>query len=186
MKTYQIRIGDQTRNLPIVPISKDTAIASFVLLGDDVMSQTAAKLLAPKLPKKFDSIVTIETKGITLAHDLSLLTNHPRSFVIRKSIKGYMQNPLTTKVNSITTKGQQLLVLDGNDAQRLKGKSVVLVDDVISTGGSLRSAEKLLHQIDCKIIAKVTILAEGEAINRKDVVFLGHLPLFNLNGTIKA
>ena len=96
-----------------------------------------------------------------------------------------MENPLTTAVDSITTKGQQLLVLDGADAAELKGKSVVLVDDVVSTGGSLKSAEKLLNLVGCQIIAKAAILAEGAAADRNDVAFLGKLPLFNLDGTIK-
>ena len=185
MKKYRITVGDQTRDLPLIPISDDTAIASFVLLGDDAMSKTAAELLLPKLPKKFDYVVTVESKGITLAHDISLLSGHPHSFVIRKSVKGYMENPLTTAVDSITTKGQQLLVLDGADAAEPKGKSVVLVDDVVSTGGSLKSAEKLLNLAGCQIVAKAAILAEGAAADRDDVAFLGKLPLFNLDGTIK-
>ncbi|AJT50785.1 phosphoribosyltransferase family protein [Limosilactobacillus mucosae] len=185
MQKYRITVGDQIRDLPLIPISDDTAIASFVLLGDDAMSRTAAELLIKKLPHKFDYVVTVESKGITLAHDISLLTNHPRSFVIRKSVKSYMKDPLTTTVDSITTQGQQQLVLDGADAKELQGKSVILVDDVVSTGGSLQSAEKLLKLAGCQIIAKATILAEGDAAERDDVVFLGKLPLFNLDGTIK-
>ena len=185
MQKYRITVGNQTRDLPLNPISDDTAIASFVLLGDDAMSKTAAELLIQRLPKKFDYVVTVESKGIILAHDISLITNHPRSFVIRKSVKSYMENPLPTTVDSITTKGQQQLVLDGADAAELKGKSVVLVDDVVSTGGSLKSAEKLLNLAGCQIIAKAAILAEGAAAERDDVIFLGKLPLFNLDGTIK-
>lgn len=185
MKTYQLTIGDQQRDLPIVPISDDTAIASFVLLGDDAMSYTAAKLLLPKLPADFDYIVTVESKGISLAHDLALLSNHPHSLVIRKSVKGYMQHPLETHVNAITTNHEQELILDGNDATKLRGKRVVLVDDVISTGGSIHAASELLNKTGCQIVGKLAILAEGAAAKRTDIQFLKPLPLFNLDGTIK-
>lgn len=185
MKKYRIKIGDQTRDLPLIPISDDTAIASFVLLGDDKLSKTAAKLLAPKLPKHFDYLVTVESKGITLTHDLSLITNHPRSFVIRKSVKSYMNQPLTTTVDSITTQNQQELVLDGADAKELNGKRVILVDDVVSTGNSLKAAESLLNKAGCEVITKVAILAEGAAKDRDDVIFLAPLPLFNPDGSEK-
>ncbi|MBN6050027.1 phosphoribosyltransferase family protein [Lactobacillus helveticus] len=185
MNTYQLTIGDQKRDLPIIPISKDTAIASFVLLGDDAMSYAAAKLLLAKLPRQFDYLVTVETKGISLAHDLALLSNHPRSLVIRKSVKSYMKDPLVTTVNSITTDHEQTLVLDGNDAARLANKRVVLVDDVVSTGGSLRAAEHLLRKTNCRIVDKLAILAEGAAARRTDIQFIKPLPLFNLDGAIK-
>lgn len=186
MKTYQLTIGDQHRELPIVQISNDTAIASFVLLGDDAMSYTAAKLLLPKLPSHFDYIVTVESKGISLAHDLTLLSNHPHSLVIRKSVKEYMRHPLETHVNAITTSHEQKLVLDGNDAEKLRGKQVVLVDDVISTGGSIHAASELLDKAGCHIVSKMAILAEGAAAKRNDIQFLKPLPLFNLDGTVKT
>ena len=185
MKTYQLTIGDQHRDLPLIPINDDTAIASFVLLGDDAMSYTAAKLLLPKLPTDFDYIVTVESKGISLAHDLALLSGHPRSLVIRKSVKGYMSDPLETTVNAITTTHEQELVLDGSDARRLRGKRVVLVDDVISTGSSIHAAGQLLDRAGCQVVAKLAILAEGAAAQRTDIQFLKPLPLFNRDGTVK-
>ena len=185
MKTYQLIIGDQRRNLPLIPISTDTAIASFVLLGDDAMSYTAAKLLLPKLPSDFDYVVTVESKGISLAHDLALLSGHPRSLVIRKSVKGYMKDPLKTTVNAITTTHEQELVLDGDDAKKLQGKRVVLVDDVISTGNSIHAACQLLDKAGCHVVSKLAILAEGPAAKRTDIQFLKPLPLFNLDGTVK-
>ncbi|KRM37689.1 phosphoribosyltransferase family protein [Limosilactobacillus pontis] len=184
-KTYQLTIGDQHRSLPLIPINADTAIASFVLLGDDAMSYTAAKLLLPKLPVNFDYIVTVESKGISLAHDLALLSGHPRSLIIRKSVKGYMKDPLVTTVNAITTTHEQELVLDGNDVHRLWGKRVVLVDDVISTGSSIHAAQQLLNQAGCRVVGKLAILAEGGAAQRTDIQFLKPLPLFNLDGTVK-
>lgn len=185
MKTYQLTIGNQCRNLPLIPINADTAIASFVLLGDDAMSYAAAKLLLPKLPPCFDYIVTVESKGISLAHDLALLSNHPHSMVIRKSVKAYMKNPLETRVNAITTTHEQKLVLDGNDAQTLRGKRVVLVDDVISTGGSIHAAGQLLSKAGCHVVSRLAILAEGAAAKRTDIQFLKPLPLFNRDGSIK-
>lgn len=183
---YQLQLGPLTRKLPLIPISADTAIASFVLLGDDELSRTAAELIKPQLPAAFDYIVTVESKGIPFAHDLSLVTNHPRSFVIRKSVKGYMREPLEQAVNSITTKQEQRLVLDGQDARELRGKRVLLVDDVISTGDSIHSAATLLEQAGSHVVGKAAILAEGDAANRTDIIFLAKLPLFKLDGTIKG
>jgi adenine phosphoribosyltransferase len=185
MLNYQLTIGSQVRNLPLIAINNDTAIASFVLLGDDAMTRTAAKLLLPKLPAHFDYLVTVESKGIPLTHDLSLLAHHPRSFVIRKSVKGYMKNPITATVNSITTTHPQKLVLDGNDARQLQGKEVVLVDDVISTGSSMQSAEQLLQKINCHVCGRLAILAEGKAARRTDIQYLAPLPLFNFDGSVK-
>ena len=183
---YQLKLGPLTRKLPIIPISADTAIASFVLIGDDELSSTAADMLRPQLPAQFDYIVTVESKGIPFAHDLSLATRHPRSFVIRKSIKGYIRKPLEQDVNSITTKQKQELVLDGQDAQQLQGKKVLLVDDVISTGSSIHSAATLLEKAGSHVVGKVAILAEGDAAKRDDIIFLAKLPLFKPDGTIKA
>lgn len=180
---YQLTIGNQTRRLPLVPVNATTAIASFVLLGDDALTYQAAQLLAARLTTPFDYLVTVESKGLTLTHDLSRLTNHPRSFVIRKSIKSYMQQPLTTTVKSITTAQAQTLVLDGADAAALQGKKVILVDDVISTGESLKAAESLLQQAGSTVVGKAAVLAEGAAQKRTDVTFLAPLPLFNLDGT---
>lgn len=185
-KYYQLKLGSLMRKLPIIPISADTAIASFVLLGDDELTRTAVDLIRPQLPAQFDYIVTVESKGIPFAHDLSLAMRHPRSFVIRKSIKGYMHDPLEQAVNSITTKQKQKLVLDGQDARQLQGKKVLLVDDVISTGSSIHSAATLLEKAGSHVVGKAAILAEGDAAKRDDIIFLAKLPLFHPDGTIKA
>ena len=182
---YQLQVANLTRQLPIIPIDSKTAIASFVLLGDDELSYAAAKALQPKLPTEFDYLVTMESKGIPLAHDLGLLTNHPHSVVLRKSVKGYMDHPLKTVVNSITTHHPQELVLNGNDEKLLQNKRVIIVDDVISTGSSMEAAESLLKQIGVKVVTKVAILAEGAAVNRSDITYLARLPLFNHDGSIK-
>lgn len=182
---YELQIAGLTRSLPLIQIDPHTAIASFVLLGDDELSYAAAQKLLPKLPTDFDYLVTMESKGIPLAHDLGLLTKHPHSIVLRKSIKDYMNHPVTTNVNSITTQHPQELVLNGDDEELLKQKRVILVDDVVSTGSSMQAAEKLLHQVGAQVIAKVAILAEGAAQERTDITYLAPLPLFNLDGSIK-
>jgi adenine phosphoribosyltransferase len=106
------------------------------------------------------------------------VSDHPKFIVLRKSVKAYMASPLEVSVDSITTASQQNLVLDGHDADYLRGKRVVLVDDVISTGGSLEAAEKLLKKAGATILVKCAILAEGDAAKRDDILYLEKLPLF--------
>ncbi len=178
-ETYELTIGNLKRTLPIIPISPTTAIASFVLLGDAELAHYAATELAKRLPPDFDCLVTLESKGIPLAEELSKLTNRPKYIVLRKSVKAYMSQPLKVTVNSITTTDAQHLVLDGGDATYLKGKRVVLVDDVISTGGSLAAAAELLRQAGAKIVTQCAILAEGDAANRQDILYLEKLPIFS-------
>ncbi|MBU7455266.1 phosphoribosyltransferase family protein [Leuconostoc fallax] len=177
-KNYTLAIGHVKRDLPIVPINSTTSIASFVLLGDAELAHEAAQQLKNRLPKDFDCIVTMESKGIPLAQELAVLMQQPRYVVLRKSVKSYMNSPLTTDVSAITTQAHQQLVLDQNDADYLQNKNIILLDDVISSGGSLLAAETLLQQINVKIITKAAILAEGDAAKRDDIVYLQPLPLF--------
>lgn len=179
---YQLSIGDLKRDLPLIKINETTQIASFVLLGDAELTVEATRLLKAKLPADFDYVVTMESKGIPLAYELSRQTNHDHYVVIRKSVKAYMEKPLVTTVKSITTSDEQQLVLDGTDAELLRGKRVILLDDVISTGGSLRAAEQLLALTGCQVVAKAAILAEGQAAQRDDLIYLTPLPLFDLQG----
>lgn len=179
MKTFELRIGPLTRRLPIMPINATTAIASFVLLGDAELTDYAAQALAQRVPAEFDYFVTLESKGIPLAQELSRVTDHPQFVVLRKTVKDYMVAPLTVPVTAITTSAPQRLVLDGTDADRLVAKRVVIVDDVISSGGSLASAKALLERAGATVVSQMAILAEGEAASRDDIEFLAELPLFS-------
>ncbi|MCH5464380.1 phosphoribosyltransferase family protein [Levilactobacillus tujiorum] len=178
MKTYELQVGPITRQLPILPINDTTAIASFVLLGDAELTDYAAQALAQKVPAEFDYFVTLESKGIPLAQELSRVTAHPQFVVLRKLVKDYMQGPLTVPVKAITTNVPQQLVLDGADADRLVAKKVVIVDDVISSGGSLNAARALVEKAGATVVGQVAILAEGDAVDRSDIAFLAELPLF--------
>ena len=179
---YELNVAGVTRQLPIIQIAPDLAIASFVILGDCELVTAAAPLLAQKLPK-VDYLVTAEAKGIPLVHEVSRLLGLPYYIVARKSVKPYMAEPLVDEVVSITTQKAQTLCLDGKDALLLKGKKVAvvdIVDDVISTGESLSAIERLLEKAGAEIVAKAAILAEGEAAGRGDIIFLEELPLFPL------
>ena len=173
---YTLEVAGLTRNLPVIKISDSLAIASFVILGDCELVVKAAPLLAERLPE-VDYIMTAEAKGIPLVHELSRLKGLPYYIVARKSIKPYMEEPLTDEVVSITTQKKQTLCLDGKDAMLLKGKKVAIVDDVISTGESLLAIERLAEKAGAEICAKAAILAEGDAAKRKDIIFLKELPL---------
>ncbi|QMU07656.1 phosphoribosyltransferase family protein [Levilactobacillus suantsaii] len=177
-QTYALTVGKLTRQLPIIPISDELAIASFVLLGDAELTDYAAQALATKLPADFDYLVTMESKGIPLAQELSRVTNHSQFVVLRKSQKDYMRSPLSVPVSAITTSAPQRLVLDGDDAQRLAGHRVVIVDDVISSGGSLEAAQALMAKVNAQVVGQVAVLAEGAAAFRTDIQFLAPLPLF--------
>ncbi|ATO42760.1 phosphoribosyltransferase family protein [Loigolactobacillus coryniformis subsp. coryniformis] len=177
-KTYLLKIDQLERHLPIIPINATTAIASFVLLGDAELTHYAAEKLLKKLPTDFDYIVTLESKGIPLAQELSYLSHHSHYIVLRKSHKDYMYAPLSTTVHAITTQHPQQLFLDGHDGKLLAGKRIVIVDDVISSGGSLAAAKNLLEQANGKIIGQLAILAEGVASQRTDISYLAELPIF--------
>lgn len=175
-KTYTLNICGMERQLPIMAVSSDLSIASFVILGDTELVCHVAPELVKKLPA-IDVIVTAEAKGIPLAFEISRLLNM-NYIIARKSVKPYMHNPISIEVNSITTQKKQTLSLDGKDAELIKGKRVAIIDDVISTGESISAVERLIAQAGGLVVAKAAILAEGDAANRQDIIFLGKLPLF--------
>ena len=177
MKTYTLNVAGLTRELPIMKLSYDLSIASFVILGDTEIVRKTAPIIAKKLPE-VDFIVTAEAKGIPLAYEISRVLNLNEYVVARKSVKAYMEEPIEVEVNSITTTNSQKLYLNNQDAKKIKGKRVALVDDVISTGQSLKALERLVEKAGGKVLAKAAILAEGDAKDRKDIIFLEALPTF--------
>ena len=177
MKTYTLNVAGLTRELPIIKLSYDLSIASFVILGDTEIVRKTAPIIAKKLPE-VDFIVTAEAKGIPLAYEISRVLNLNEYVVARKSVKAYMEEPIEVEVNSITTTNSQKLYLNNQDAKKIKGKKVALIDDVISTGQSLKALERLVEKAGGKVLAKAAILAEGDAKDRKDIIFLEALPTF--------
>ena len=177
MKTYTLHVAGLMRELPIIKLSYDLSIASFVILGDTEIVRKTAPIIAKKLPE-VDFIVTAEAKGIPLAYEISRVLNLNEYVVARKSVKAYMEEPIEVEVNSITTTNSQKLYLNNQDAKKIKGKRVALVDDVISTGQSLKALERLVEKAGGKVLAKAAILAEGDAKDRKDIIFLEALPTF--------
>ena len=177
MKTYTLHVAGLRRELPIIKLSYDLSIASFVILGDTEIVRKTAPIIAKKLPE-VDLIVTAEAKGIPLAYEISKVLNLNEYVVARKSVKAYMEEPIEVEVNSITTTNSQKLYLNNQDAKKIKGKRIALVDDVISTGQSLKALERLVEKAGGKVLAKAAILAEGDAKDRKDIIFLEALPTF--------
>ncbi len=177
MKTYTLNVAGLTRELPIIKLSYDLSIASFVILGDTEIVRKTAPMIAKKLPE-VDFVVTAEAKGIPLAYEISRVLNLNEYVVARKSVKAYMEEPIEVEVNSITTTNSQKLYLNNQDAKKIKGKRVALIDDVISTGQSLKALERLVEKAGANVVAKAAILAEGDAKDRKDIIFLEALPTF--------
>ncbi len=178
-KYYELKLAGLTRYLPIMPISDDLAIAGFVILGDTELVTAVAPEMVKILPP-CDLIMTAETKGIPLVSEMARLIGHDRYVVARKSVKLYMEDPLVVDVKSITTANPQRLYLDEKDAERMRGKRVAIVDDVISTGESLHALEKLVSLAGGEVAARMCILAEGEAVERDDILYLQELPLIDL------
>lgn len=176
-KTYLLEVAGTTRELPIMQVAPNLSIASFVILGDCEIVVKSAPMLVEKLPE-VDVLVTAEAKGIPLVHEIARLLGHKSYIVARKSIKPYMDEPFVDEVESITTQKKQTLVLDGHDAETVKGKKIAIIDDVISTGESIGAVERLIERAGGEIVARAAILAEGDAADRDDIIFLEKLPLF--------
>ena len=178
---YRIKVAGLERDLPLCPISDSLYIGAFVLFGDVELTEKCAEALAVRAPEH-DVMITAESKGIPLIHAMARVLGENRYVLARKSVKLYMKNVLKCVTKSITTDSEQVLYIDGSDAEFMKGKRVLIVDDVISTGGSLQSLENLVEQAGGTIVGKMTILAEGEAAGRSDIDYLEVLPLFDAEG----
>ena len=177
MEKYNIEVAGVKRELPFVDINEGMAYASFVVISDTELISKAAPLLVEKIGK-CDAIVTAEAKGIALAYEISRLMGLKEFIVARKSSKTYMKDTVQIDVHSITTANKQILLLDGADCEKIRGKNVCVVDDVVSTGESLNALEQLVYKAEAKVVKKVCILAEGNAADRDDLIFLEKLPLF--------
>ncbi len=174
MNSHRIRIGDEVRELPIIDVG-GVSVALLNLLGDTALVEAAADELARRLPSDVEALVTPEVKAVPLAHAMSRITGLPY-VVIRKTEKPYMVDAIARTVTSITTGRPQDLVLDGGDVPRLQGRRVAIVDDVVSTGGTLHGLIDLLEHVGARVTATMVVFTEGEP--REDVISLGHLPLY--------
>ena len=176
MDTYKINIAGVERDLQLFPVDDNVSIAAFIMFGDVEVTEKAAAALLEKCPEH-DVVVSAEAKGIPLCYEMAC--QGCREYVIaRKSVKVYMRNCAEVVVNSITTAREQKLYLGDDDVKFLRGKRVLLVDDVVSTGESLAALEHLMDSCGAEIVGKACVLAEGEAKNRDDIIFLEPLPLF--------
>ena len=181
MLYHTMQIAGLSRELPICKVSEDLYIGAFVIFGDVELTEHCAAALLKKAPA-YDYLITAEAKGIPLVHEMARQSGQNKYLLARKAPKLYMNNMLEIAVHSITTAKEQRLYLDGNDAALMKGKRILIVDDVISTGESLLAIERLVEKAGGNIVAKAAILAEGDAAQRDDIIFLKELPLFPLQG----
>ena len=185
MLTYDIDVAGLKRTLPLCHVSDDLYIAAFVIFGDvELTVHSAAELL--KRAPEYDYLIAPEAKSIPLLYEMARQSGANKYYLARKGAKAYMQGTFEVDVKSITTDKVQHLVLDEHDAEEIRGKRMLIIDDVISTGDSLRAMEELVIDAGAEIAGKMAILAEGEAAERNDIIYLQKLPLFNPDGSIKG
>lgn len=180
---HRMTIAGLERDLPLCPISDTLMIGAFIILGDPELTTACAEELL-KIAPEHDYMISAEAKGIPLVHEMARLEGNKKYFVARKRAKLYMTGVFEATVRSITTAGEQKLYLDKADAELMKGKRILIIDDVISTGESLRAVEALVEQAGGEICGKIAVLAEGDSQNRTDIKYLEKLPLFDSNGTV--
>ena len=180
---HRMKVAGLWRELPICKVTDNLYIAGFVIFGDQELTVACAEELLKIVPE-YDYIITAEAKGIPLAHEMARQTNASKYFLARKAPKLYMTGVFESTVHSITTEKEQTLYLDTADAELMKGKRILIVDDVISTGESLRALEVLVEKAGGIIAGRAAVLAEGDAQDRADIVYLEKLPLFHPDGTV--
>ena len=180
---YRMKVAGLERDLPICPVTDTLYIAGFVIFGDQELTVACARELLARAPE-YDYIITAEAKGIPLAHEMARQAGDAKYILARKAPKLYMTEVFQSSVKSITTAKEQTLYLDGADARLMEGKKILLVDDVISTGESLKALEVLVEKAGGIICGRMAILAEGDAQDREDLVYLEKLPLFHPDGTV--
>ena len=181
MKYYHMHLAGLERDLPICPLNDKLSIGAFVIFGDPELTVACARDLL-KVAPEYDYLITAEAKGIPLIHEMARQHGDSTYMLVRKAPKLYMTGVMEVKVRSITTAAEQKLYIDTADAEKMRGKRILIVDDVISTGESLRAIETLVEKAGGIICGRMSILAEGDAIDRKDIVYLEKLPLFTADG----
>ncbi|MBD5098553.1 MAG: adenine phosphoribosyltransferase [Clostridiales bacterium] len=179
--TYEMTVAGLKRQLPLCPISDTLMIGAFVIFGDVELTCACARELL-KIAPEFDYMVAPEAKAIPLVHEMARQSGRNDYFLVRKKKKAYMNGVFEAVDRSITTEGEQKLYMDGADAKKIRGKRILILDDVISTGGSLAAVESLVEQAGGTVVGRMAILAEGNAAKRDDILFLERLPLFNAEG----
>ena len=184
MNYYPMNIAGGERKLPICRVNDDLYIGAFVIFGDAELTVAAADALL-KLAPEYDYMITAEAKGIPLVHEMARQAGDEKYMLARKNPKFYMTGIFEVDVTSITTAHRQKLFIDMEDAKMMKGKRILIVDDVISTGESLRAVESLVNKAGGIICGRMAILAEGDAAQRDDIIYLEKLPLFNADGSVK-
>ncbi|NLH00846.1 MAG: adenine phosphoribosyltransferase [Clostridiales bacterium] len=184
MLTYEIDIAGLKRELPICRVTDDVYIGAFVIFGDVELTVHCAAELLKRAPE-YDYIIAPEAKSIPLLYEMARQSGENKYFLARKSPKLYMTGVFEVEVKSITTEKVQKLVLDKADAEQMRGKRILIVDDVISTGESLKAVEELVEKAGGTVAGRMFVLAEGDAQKRDDVIYLAPLPLFNADGTPK-
>ena len=182
--TYEIDIAGLKRDLPLCKVSDDLYIGAFVIFGDVELTVHCAAELLKRAPE-YDYIIAPEAKAIPLLYEMARQSGAEKYFLARKKAKAYMSGVFEVKVQSITTAGEQTLVIDTEDAKQMCGKRILIVDDVISTGESLRAVEALVEKASGIIAGRMAVLAEGAAALRDDIITLAPLPLFNPDGSVK-
>jgi len=186
MSTYPMEIAGVKRELPLCKITDDLYIGAFICFGDAELTVACARELLKLVPQEeYDYLFTAEAKSIPLIHEMARQSGAEKYFIARKGPKAYMPDPIHVEDQSITTAGVQKLYLGRDDADLIRGKRILIIDDVISTGGSLRAMEALVDMAGGTVAGKIAVLAEGDAQTRDDIRFLAPLPLFNADGTVK-
>ena len=183
--TYEMDIAGLKRDLPLCKLNDELCIGAFVIFGDVELTVHCAAELLKRAPE-YDYLIAPEAKAIPLVYEMARQSKAEKYFIARKGAKAYMQGTFEVTVKSITTMGVQRLVLDAEDAAMIKGKRMLIIDDVISTGESLHAVEELVKQAGGIVAGRMAVLAEGDAQNRDDIIVLAPLPLFNADGTPKA
>lgn len=186
MSVYPITVAGLQRELPICKVTDDLYIGAFICFGDAELTVACAREMLKLMPQdSYDYLLTAEAKSIPLIHEMARQSGATKYFIARKGSKAYMPDPIHVEDKSITTAGVQKLYLGRDDADLIRGKRIVLMDDVISTGGSLHAMEELVKMAGGTVVDRIAVLAEGGAADREDIKYLGVLPVFNADGSIK-